>query len=118
MEGPKHNCILERNNSGAFCDQTGRQIRFGLGNISGKHAENMKSSDLIGIRTIIVTPGMIGQKLGIFVAIEMKKEDWNPNKVLDKRERAQKNYIDWIIARGGIAGFCNSIDSFRKLLGV
>ncbi len=115
LEAPKFNCILERNNSGAFSDMTGRQIRYGLGNISAKHAENMKSSDLIGIKTIVVTPDMVGKKIGIFVAVEVKKPSWNP-KVLDKRERAQKNYMDWIVSRGGIAGFINSLDSFKKLL--
>lgn len=116
LEAPKHGSILERNNSGAFTDITGRNIRFGLGNISAKHSDNMKSSDLIGITTIIITPSMIGKKVGIFTAIEVKKEDWKSTKNLDKRETAQKNYMDWILSKGGIAGFCNSLESFRELL--
>jgi hypothetical protein len=116
LEAPKHDCILLRNNSGAFVDQTGRMVRFGLGAISKKHDETMKSVDYIGITTITITQQMVGQKIGVFTAVETKRDDWNPAKKLDKHEQAQKNFIDWVKSKGGIAGFANSVDSFTNLL--
>ena len=112
IEAPKLNCILERNNSGAMTDPTGRPVRFGLGNISSKHAGKMKSSDLIGVTTV----GFLGKQLGIFTAIEAKAEDWDDGKKLNKHEEAQANYIMWVRSRGGIAGFANSVECFRNLI--
>lgn len=115
LEGPKLNCILLRNNSGAAKDSTGRVIRYGLGNDSKKINERFKSGDLIGITTIVITPDMVGKSIGVFTAVEVKKENWKYSEN-DKRENAQKNFIDWVLAHGGFAGFANSIDSFKKIL--
>jgi len=116
IEGPFHECILLRNNSGALKDNTGRVVRYGLGNISSKQNDKIKSSDLIGITTIVITQDMVGKSIGVFTAIEVKKEDWKPSDT-DKREKAQRSFIDWVLKRGGLAGFANSIDSFKKILG-
>ena len=113
--GPNDHCILLRNNSGAFADSTGRNVRYGLGNISKKHTEEIKSSDLIGIKTIVITPDMVGKMIGIFTAIEVKKEGFVYNQ-LDKRQRAQNNFIEWVKLRGGIAGFASSVEEFKKLM--
>lgn len=117
IEAAKHGIILMRNNSGALKDKTGRMIFFGLGNISKKHGENSKSSDLIGITSVTVTPEMVGRTLAVFTAIEVKEEAWKPS-TTDKRERAQRNFIEWVKSRGGIAGFVNSVESFKRLLGM
>lgn len=111
LEAPKENCHLFRNNSGAFTYSTGRSVRFGLGNDSKKISDKLKSSDWIGITTVVITPDMVGKKIGVFTAIECKREGWNP-KNLDARETAQKNFIDFIIARGGIGGFASSAVMF------
>lgn len=116
IQGPNFACILQRNNSGACIDETGRLVRYGLGNISKKQNDQIKSSDLIGITKIIVTPEMVGRELGIFTAIEVKKEAWNPEKKLDKRERAQQAFITWVKAMGGYAGFANSVDKLKEIL--
>lgn len=115
MEAAKYGIILLRNNSGAFKDQTGRMVYFGLGNLSKAHSMRMKSSDLIGIWNLMMSNGQ-PSNIGVFIAIEVKKEGWsfNPN---DKREQAQKAFIDFIISKGGVAGFCNSVDSFLRLIG-
>ena len=65
---------LWRNNNGAFQDDTGRWIRYGLGNDSKQMSEQFKSSDYIGIRPVIITPDMVGSLFGIFTAVETKKE--------------------------------------------
>lgn len=108
-------CSLMRNNSGAFKDETGRMVRYGLGNVSKQQSEHIKSSDLIGFKTIMITPEMVGQKVAVFTAIEVKKQGWkyNPN---DKREAAQFNFMNWVVTMGGIAGFASSVDEFKTLV--
>lgn len=107
---------LLRNNSGACMDETGRLVRYGLGNISKQHTERVKSSDLIGITSIIVTPEMVGQTLGIFTAVEVKREDWKLDKKLNKKEQAQFNFIQWVKSMGGFAGFSNNVDNLKEIL--
>lgn len=116
IEAAKNGCLLMRNNSGALEDTGGRTVRYGLGNISKLHNDNIKSSDLVGITTVVITPDMVGKKIGIFTAIEVKKEDWSETKTLDKRERAQKRFIDLVRSRGGLSGFANNLDSLLKIL--
>lgn len=116
VEAIYHGCNLMRNNSGALKDENGRPVRYGLGNISKDHNKRMKSSDLIGITKVTITPEMVGQTLGVFTAIEVKKEAWNPNKKFDSRERAQNNFINWVKSMGGIAGFVNNVDKLKEIL--
>ena len=105
-----------RNNSGAFTDSQGRHVRFGLGNESVKRSQHIKSSDLIGIWPVTITPSMVGQTLGVFVAIEVKSPSWNPSKKLDAHETAQFNFIQWVRSLGGVGSFANSVDSLMKIL--
>ncbi len=118
MEGPKYGCQLLRNNSGAFKDATGRWLRFGLGNVSKKHSDKIKSSDLIGFTRVTITSADIGKTFAVVTAVEVKDPSWNPDKKFDAHELAQWAFIAWIKAAGGFAGFANSIESFRKIIGV
>lgn len=102
-EAPRLGVYLWRNNSGVLQDATGRPVRFGLGNDSPRINAKLKSSDLIGI-----TQG------GRFVAIECKAPGWIG--VRNGRERAQENFINLVRQAGGIAGFCRSIEEFRRLI--
>jgi hypothetical protein len=86
---------LFRNNCGALKDAEGRLIRYGVANPGG--------SDLIGWRSLTVTPDMIGQKLAIFVAIEVKGER---TRVTDH----QRNFIGRVKADGGLAGVARTVD--------
>lgn len=112
IEGPVLNCILLRNNSGGFKDKEGRFVRFGLGQVS---KDSLKSSDLIGITTVTITPDMIGKSIGIFTAIEVKAEDWKPSDT-DKREKSQREFLNWVKLRGGIGIITNSVDEFKRLM--
>lgn len=112
-----YGCNLMRNNSGAFKDQDGRFVFFGLGNISKKHSDKIKSSDLIGFTSIVITPEMVGRRVAIITAVECKAEKWNPS-MLDARESAQNSFLQWIKAAGGFAGFANSVEAFKRILGV
>lgn len=118
IEGPKYSSMLMRNNSGACVDNTGRLVRYGLGNISKKHNDRIASSDLIGITQVLITPDMVGKVVGIFTAIEVKKEAWNENKKLDAHETAQLNFINWVKSLGGLGGFCNNAKKLRDILNV
>lgn len=109
------NCNLMRNNSGALKDIEGRQVRFGLGNISKEHNERVKSSDLIGFTKVTITPEMVGKTIAVFTAVEVKKEAWDENKKFDKRETAQNNFINFIKNNGGFAGFCNCKDKLKNI---
>ncbi len=113
IEAMKFNCTLMRNNSGACVDQTGRLIRYGLGHTSSKQAFN--SSDLIGITTVTITPDMVGKTVGIFTAIEVKKEDWKCDKKLDAHEQKQFNFLEYVRSKGGIAAFANSVDNLKDI---
>lgn len=113
MEAPKMNSILLRNNSGALKDATGRVVRYGLGNNSKSVNETFKSSDLIGITSIVITPEMVGQTIGVFTAVEVKKENWKPFQPSNTRETGQGNFLNFVATKGGIAFFTNSIDTFR-----
>lgn len=109
-----YNCTLQRNNAGAFRNPMGRWVRFGLGNLSPKLWKSFRSSDYIGPTVITVTPEMVGKQIAIFTAVETKKPDWkrNPN---DQDENAQANYITWVNSIGGLAGFCNSLDTLKDI---
>lgn len=72
------------------------------------------TSDLIGIRTIEITPDMVGKKIGQFVALEVKKENWHYTG--NAHEREQHNFINVINNLGGLAGFVNSEDSLNELI--
>lgn len=95
---------LLRNNSGACRDDTGRLIRYGLGNDSAKINKKFKSSDLIGIWPVIVTPEMVGRKLGVFFAVEVKAPGWK-FRDSDDRAVAQKNFGEWVQSHGGVFTF-------------
>lgn len=86
---------LFRNNCGALKDQDGRLIRFGVANPGG--------SDLIGWRSVTVTPDMVGQKIAVFLAIEVKGER-------GKTTDAQINFIGRVKADGGLAGIARCVD--------
>ena len=101
--------VLTKNNVGAgqfVDDETGNKsfVRFGLFNASREQQAKLKSSDLIGI---IPTSGR-------FIAIEVKREGWKYTGT--PREVAQKAFIDFVISKGGVAGFAASVDDFRKLV--
>lgn len=115
-EAMRLGCTLMRNNSGACLDHTGRLVRYGLGNVSKKHFDNLKSSDYIGITKVVITQEMVGRTLGVFTAIECKERNWNPSKTLDKREIAQNNFLQWVISQGGFAGFANGVDKLKGIL--
>lgn len=93
-----------RNNSGACLDETGRLIRYGLGNDSAQLNAHIKSSDLIGCTPTLITPDMVGYHLGVFTALEIKPSGWKLTPG-DKRGNAQDKFHQIVRDACGFAGF-------------
>ena len=74
--------------------QAPRVVSFGLAT---------SSCDLIGIRPIVITADMIGQKIGQFVALEIKTARFKGPKT--EHELKQQNFIDMVQNLGGMAKF-------------
>lgn len=106
---------LWRNNSGALQDAQGRHVRFGLGNESAALNRTWKSADLIGILPIVIQPHHVGQKLGVFLAVEAKKENW-VFRQSDTHAVAQSNFISAVQSFGGRAGFAQSVYDLRRII--
>lgn len=104
-----------RNQVGAAEDRNGRVIRYGLCNDSKKLNANIKSSDLVGVRPMLITPDMVGQVVGVFYALEVKESDWKfrPN---DDHSAAQLRFIQLVQRSGGLAGFVRSVDEAKAVL--
>lgn len=107
QEAALKGCILWRNNVGCLIDKNGRPIRYGLNNTSKKANDEYKSSDLIGIRKIKITPEMVGKTIGQFVAREVKRENWRYKDTA--AEKAQKRWLDLVNDMGGDACFADDM---------
>lgn len=103
LEAAKKGVRLYRNNVGVLNDDTGRPVRYGLANDSPAINKVMKSSDLIGIRPVTITPAHIGQTIGQFVAREVKAPGWRYG--ASEREVAQLRFINLVASLGGDAAF-------------
>ena len=105
-----------RNNSGACTDETGRLVRYGLGNTSAKQNAAVKSSDLIGITPTLIQPHMVGYSLGVFTAFEIKPTGWTM-RPSDDRAKAQEKFHEIVRAACGFAGFVTDPRDIYRIIG-
>jgi len=92
---------LFRNQVGQLPDpRTGRPVQFGLAR---------GSSDLIGWRTVTVTPDMVGTRLAVFTSIEVK----TPTGRLTPQQHA---WLGTVRNAGGIAGVARSVRDAEEIL--
>ena len=105
VEAASLGMCLWRNNVGAAQDASGNFFRFGLANDSVKMGKTIKSSDLIGIRPVVITQDMVGKTIGQFVAREVKREGWVFKGT--PRELAQLKFLELVCGLGGDAQFAS-----------
>lgn len=99
--GTRSDLRLFRNQVGQLPDpRTGRPVQFGLAR---------GSADLIGWRTVVVTPEMVGQRLAVFTSIEVK----TPTGHLTP---AQSAWLGTVRGAGGIAGIARSVRDAEEIL--
>ena len=67
------------------------------------------SADLIGWSTVVITPEMVGQKVAVFTAIEVKDKG--------AATAEQKQFIKAVQEFGGIGGIARSIEDAAEILG-
>ena len=96
---------LFRNNVGAGKLENGSYMRWGLCNDSAQLNKKIKSSDLIGIRPILITPNLVGSTIGQFIAREVKRAGWKYRGTAE--EEAQFKFLQFVSSRGGDARFTN-----------
>lgn len=96
---------LFRNNVGVLKDERGVPVRYGIANDSPAMNKRIKSSDLIGIRPVVITPDMVGSTIGQFVAREVKKAGWKYKGT--EHEEAQLAFGMLVIGLGGDFKFWN-----------
>lgn len=97
--GTRSDLRIFRNQVGQLPDpKTGRPVQFGLAK---------GSADLIGWRTVVVTPEMVGQRIAVFTSLEVK----TPTGRLTPQQR---NWQHAVNQAGGIAGVVRSVaDALR-----
>jgi hypothetical protein len=100
--GTRSDLRLFRNNTGTLPDpRTGRPVQFGLAR---------GSADLIGWRTITITPEMVGQRVAVFTSIEVKTTTGHLTP-------AQQTWMGTVRGAGGIAGVARSVRDANEIVG-
>lgn len=99
--GTRSDLRLFRNQVGQLPDpRTGRPVQFGLAR---------GSADLIGWRTITVTPEMVGQRIAVFTSIEVKTSS-------GRLTPAQSAWLGAVHTAGGIAGVARSVRDAEEIV--
>lgn len=94
----KLNWRLWRNNCGRAVTKSGNIIQFGL---------CVGSSDLIGFTPVVITPSMVGSRLAIFCAVEVKTPKGRATK-------EQQAFINAINKAGGIGIIARSVEEVME----
>lgn len=90
-----------RNQVGSLPDpRTGRLVQFGLAR---------GSADLIGWRTVTVTPDMVGQRLAVFTSLEIKTPT-------GRLAPAQRAWMGAVLKAGGLAGVARSVSDAHHIV--
>lgn len=103
-----------RNNVGQAWAGSAQRLKDGsilIRNPRPLHAGLCKgSSDLIGLRRVVVTPEMVGRTIAQFAGIEVKRPGQHP-----KPEQA--HFLEFVRDAGGLALVARSADDILKLEG-
>jgi len=103
--------VLFRNNVGTAWTGDVTRLKDGsllIRNPRPLHAGLCKgSSDLIGWRSITVTPDMVGEKIAVFCAVEVKDGRGRPTK-------DQVHFINTLVGAGGLGCVAWSVEDAKK----
>lgn len=67
------------------------------------------SGDIIGWKSVTVTPEMVGKKIAVFLSIEVKTEE-------GAMEPKQKKWLETVLGSGGIAGVARSVEEAWEIV--
>lgn len=111
IELGKHGIYTERMNAGSFW--SGKTVAH-----DGKHlvlsdptrimGAVAGTSDLIGFRSVKITPDMVGTTVAQFIAIEVKKPGERPRK-------NQLDYLAMVNKRGGVGLWADNVNKVKEL---
>lgn len=90
----------QRLNDGSVVIPGARPVALGLALTNGDPV--VGQSDLLGWRTITITPDMVGARVAVFMAVECKRETGG------RTSSQQRHFIDQVRQAGGIAGVANT----------
>lgn len=88
------------NNDQGVAELNGRKIAYGLGK---------GSTDLVGVHSIVVTPELVGQRIGLAVFAEVKT-------ATGVVKQHQKDFMQTMRDLGCISGVVRSTEDMQKLL--
>jgi len=91
---------VTRNRDGSITIRNPRPVTFGL-------CEG--SSDLIGARSVQVTPEMVGRRVAVFAAVEVKTD-------AGRATDMQQQFIQTVRFLGGFAGIARSVEEAKRIL--
>lgn len=99
--GTQPDLRIFRNQVGSLPDpRTGRLVQFGLAK---------GSADLIGWRTLVITPEMVGQRVAVFTSLEIKTPT-------GRLAPAQRAWLGVVHQAGGIAGVARSVSDALRIV--
>lgn len=90
-----------RNNIGARKIEDGTYLRYGVGGAGG--------SDLLGWKSVVVTPAMVGRKVALFVAIEVKSDE-------GRTTPEQDHFLSVVAGAGGLSGVARSVEEAMGII--
>lgn len=115
-------CLLFRGNVGKGWQGTGRPERFTrethvvarAGDVLLRGARPFDTglpvgfSDLFGVTSVVITPEMVGKRVGVFFAMEVKDQA--------SATSEQANFLQAIKNNGGISGIARSVEDARRIV--
>lgn len=115
-------CLMFRANVGRGWQGTGKPVRFSKethvvakrGDVLLRGARPFDTglptgfSDLFGVTSIVITQEMVGKRVGVFYAMEVKDKA--------KASSEQANFLQAVKNNGGIAGIARSVEDARRIV--
>lgn len=93
----------------------GQTVRLERGDVLLRQAHPLRTgvpngyADLTGWRSVEVTPDMVGRRLAVFAAVEVKAPKGRPT-------AEQVNFLRVVSEAGGFAGIARSVDEAGEIL--